>query len=80
MTHDFVTTYEPRNPAHNTVGYWRAEGYAQGYVTWETQAKRYARQHGESKGMLANGSVRRFWTEPDGRMRQRTYTRVTLAS
>lgn len=44
-------------------------------VTWRTNARRYARQYGESLAVLANGHVLRYWRDTDGTIRQQTITR-----
>ena len=40
-------------------------------VSWRTNARRYARQHGESLAVLANGHVLRYWLDK-GKIRQQT--------
>ena len=70
-----VTTFDTNNSTHATVAQWRwrAHGTTR---TWRGQARVTARLLGEAKVLLANGHVLRYWRDEDGRIRQRTYTRV----
>lgn len=79
-----TTWYTPGDPAHRTVSEWRAATVVRrgsGVVAvgrWQTAARRYARVHGESKALRADGRVVRFWLE-GGVVRQRTYHKVVMA-
>lgn len=68
--------------AHRTVAGWRALSQTQGTkhgktCSWQGTAKAYARTWGESKILLADGRVLRYWRE-ENRIRQRTYAHVIL--
>jgi len=69
-----TTTFNILSPRNHTVAGWRheADAYAIRHRSWRAAARHAARVHGESKALLANGSVIRFWR--DGNiLRQRTY-------
>ena len=63
------------NPGHRTVKDWRHAGPT---LRWESNALRYAIEHGEAKVLRANGKVTRFFRDETAQrqVRQRTYTQV----
>lgn len=63
-----ITICDLRQPHCHDVKTWRTMDTR---VSWRTTAKRYARQHGESLAVLANGHVLRYWVD-EGKIRQQT--------
>ena len=70
----FVTTFDPRNHGHRTVRVWGSPGLQ----PWQAWAKAYARYHGESKALRADGSVVQYRRTDEKTIRQRTYTKVIM--
>jgi hypothetical protein len=75
-TNPFWIDFDRTKAGHQTPQQWR-RGCAT--LPWRATARAYARAHGESRTMLHDGRVLRYlW---DGTtMRQRTYTKVAMAS
>ena len=70
------------NPGHRLVVEWRFDTSLSA-PTWRGKAKQYAKQHGQARALLADGTLLAWYRDDSttpAKLRQRHYTRVSIGN